>query len=67
MIDVRKSGLTSYEFAERLLDAEGVSTLPGDAFGPSGAGHLRLSLMVPEARLKKACFRISRFAESLAG
>lgn len=67
MIDVRKSGLTSYEFAERLLDAEGVSTLPGDAFGPSGAGHLRLSLMVPEARLKEACLRISRFAEGLAG
>lgn len=65
MIDVRGSGLTSYEFAEQLLDAEGVSTLPGDAFGPSGAGHLRISLMVPEARLGEACQRIARFAESL--
>lgn len=65
MIDVRQSGLSSYEFAEQLLDAEGVSTLPGDAFGPSGAGHLRISLMVPEARLEDACARIARFSASL--
>jgi arginine:pyruvate transaminase len=65
MIDVRRSGLSSYEFAEQLLDAEGVSTLPGDAFGPSGAGHLRISLMVPEARLEEACARIARFSASL--
>ncbi len=65
MIDVRETGLTSYEFAEQLLDAEGVSTLPGDAFGPSGAGHLRISLMVPEARLDEACKRIARFVSGL--
>lgn len=65
MIDVRQTGLSSYEFAEQLLDAEGVSTLPGDAFGPSGAGHLRISLMVSEERLADACARIVRFAASL--
>lgn len=65
MIDVRQTGLSSYEFAEQLLDAEGVSTLPGDAFGPSGAGHLRISLMVSEERLADACTRITRFAARL--
>lgn len=67
MVDVRATGLSTYDFAEGLLDAEGVSTLPGDAFGPSGAGHLRVSLMVPEARLKEACERMVRYARSIAG
>lgn len=65
MVDVRGTGLSSLEFAAGLLDAEGVSTLPGDAFGPSGTGHVRVSLMAPEARLEEACARITRYASSL--
>lgn len=65
MIDVRGTGKSSYEFAESLLDEEAVSTLPGDAFGPSGAGHLRVSLMVSEERLRVACDRIARHARRL--
>jgi arginine:pyruvate transaminase len=65
MIDVRGTGLSSYDFAEGFLEAEGVSTLPGDAFGPSGAGHLRVSLMVPEETLRDACQRMIRYAGTL--
>ena len=40
MLDVRPTGLTAEAFAFGLLDAEGVSVLPGDAFGSPAAGHV---------------------------
>ena len=65
MIDVRQSGLTSSEFADRLLTAEKLSLLPADAFGPSAKGHLRMTLTAPEDLLAEACTRTVRFARSL--
>ena len=50
----------------RLLDAEGVAVLPADAFGPSAAGHVRISLGTGDGELEQACERIERFAEGLA-
>ena len=44
MLDVRATGVSATEFAERLLETEGVSVLPIEAFGPSGRGHVRLAL-----------------------
>ena len=61
MVDIRSSGLTAQEFANRFLDEENVAMLPGDGFGPSGAGHLRLSLAADDARLAQACDRLERF------
>jgi arginine:pyruvate transaminase len=65
MVDVRGTGRSAQDFAEALLDAEGVSVLAGDAFGPSAAGHVRLSLGTAEAELAEACTRMARFAEGL--
>ena len=48
MLDVRACGLSATEFAERLLETEGVSVLPIEAFGPSGAGHVRIALAADE-------------------
>lgn len=42
--DVSKFGLTSKEFATRLLMEEQVAAVPGTAFGASGEGFLRLLL-----------------------
>jgi arginine:pyruvate transaminase len=67
LLDVRGSGLGSEEFAERLLESEGVAVLPCDGFGPSAVGHLRISLTVDDARLKDAGERIVRLARQLAG
>lgn len=67
LLDVRGTGLSSETFAHRLLAAEGVATLPADGFGPSAAGHLRLSLTQPDAVLEEAGRRIVRFARGLAG
>ena len=65
MIDVRGSGLSSIEFATRLVDAEALSILPGDGFGPSAEGYLRMSLTAPRDRLEEACDRIERFVTGL--
>jgi len=62
MADVRDSGLSSRRFMEGLYERENVSVLAGDAFGPSGAGHIRISLAPSEPELLEGCRRIARFA-----
>ena len=64
MVDIRATGHSSQAFADRLLDEHGVSVLSGEAFGPSAAGFVRLSLTVDEARLTDACQRLARCAET---
>ncbi len=66
LLDVRRSGLDAGSFALRLLAAEAVAVLPCDGFGPSAAGHLRIALSAPDARLAEAGSRIVRFAATLA-
>lgn len=58
MLDIRGSGLSAQIFAQRLLLEEGVTLLPGDAFGPSAAGHVRLGLVLDAEVLEEACRRI---------
>jgi arginine:pyruvate transaminase len=65
MLDVRATGISGTEFAERLLEREGVSVLPIEAFGPSGAGHVRLALAADEDTLAEGCRRIASFAARL--
>ncbi len=65
MLDVRQTGLSASEFAERFYDAEKVSLLSADAFGPSAKGFLRVSLCVNEAKLHEVCDRLERFLRSL--
>jgi arginine:pyruvate transaminase len=66
LLDARGSGLDAGNFALRLLAAEGVAVLPCDGFGPSAAGHLRIALSAPDARLAEAGSRIVRFAGGVA-
>ena len=66
LLDVRGSGLGAADFARGLLDRERVAVLPCDGFGPSAAGHLRIALSAPEARLREAGSRILRFARETA-
>ena len=60
--DVTSTGLTSEAFAQRLLKEEHVAVVPGDAFGPSGAGYVRCSYATGLDQLKEAVTRIDRFA-----
>jgi arginine:pyruvate transaminase len=64
--DVRATGLDGKQFARQLLDAEGVAVTPGEGFGPSGAGHVRITLGTDEDRLREAGRRMARFAATLA-
>lgn len=62
---VRKLGMTSDEFATRLLQQEKVAVVPGTAFGPCGEGYLRISYAYSIEDLKKALERIHKFIKSL--
>jgi arginine:pyruvate transaminase len=66
LLDVRGTGLGTADFARGLLERERVAVLPCDGFGPSAAGHLRIALSAPEARLREAGSRILRFAREIA-
>ena len=65
MVDVRQTGLSAQDFAERLLEGYGVSVLAGEAFGASAAGHIRLGLVVNQQKLTDACRRIALCARDL--
>ncbi|NSL51654.1 aminotransferase [Calidifontibacillus erzurumensis] len=63
---IKRTGLTSEEFAERLLLEEKVAVVPGDVFGKSGAGHIRCSYATSMDQLKEAIKRMKRFVEKLS-
>lgn len=62
---VKQTGLSSEEFAERLLMAEKVACIPGNAFGESGEGYLRLCYASSMENLHKSLDRIDRFVHTL--
>ena len=49
---------TSTSFTEHMLQQAAVLVSPGSSYGPSGEGFVRLSLTVPDSRLKEAVGRI---------
>jgi aminotransferase len=59
-------GLSSEQFCEQLLLAEQVAVVPGDAFGPSGAGHVRLCYATAMDQIETALERIDRFVRRAA-
>lgn len=61
--DIRRTGMTSRQFARELLDEEAVACVPGDAFGPSGEGFLRCCYAASTESLREALMRIARFYE----
>ncbi len=66
-LDVRQTGKASTEVSEYLLDKQGVALTPGDAFGDSGSGFLRLSFAASEETLAEAADRIARGLRELIG
>lgn len=67
MVDVRATRLSGVEFATRLLEEKDVATMPGESFGPSAAGHIRVSLTAADEAIEAGCARIVELAEELAG
>ncbi len=62
---IKKFGLTSDEFATRLLKEEKVAVVPGTAFGDCGEGFLRISYAYSLENLKIALDRIADFIKRL--
>ena len=55
------TGLDETTFAEKLLEEERVGVVPGTAFGPSGAGHVRVCYATAFDQIVEAMDRIERF------
>ena len=58
---IKEFGMTSEEFASRLLAEEKVAVVPGTAFGECGEGFLRISYAYSLENLKIALEKISAF------
>ena len=63
--DVRKTGLSSEEFSERLLREAHVAVVPGNAFGEAGEGFVRCSYATATDKIEEALERMRRFVASL--
>jgi len=63
--DISRFGMTSKEFAIRLLDEQNVACVPGTAFGACGEGFIRCSYATALDEIKEAMIRIARFVETL--
>jgi LL-diaminopimelate aminotransferase len=53
------AGMTSAQFAERLLDEAAVIVTPGNGYGAYGEGYVRLSLTLPDDRVDEGLRRIA--------
>ena len=62
---IKEFGMTSEEFATRFLEEEKVAAVPGNAFGDSGEGYLRISYAYSLDNLKIAMERLKRFVQNL--
>lgn len=62
---IKKFGMTSEEFATRLLNEQKVAIVPGSAFGKCGEGYLRVSYAYSIDELKTALVRLEKFIKGL--
>lgn len=59
-------GLSSEQFCDRLLSTEHVAVIPGDAFGPSGAGYVRACYATSMDKIEEALERVDRFVRTIS-
>ncbi|MCL2745599.1 MAG: aminotransferase class I/II-fold pyridoxal phosphate-dependent enzyme [Coriobacteriia bacterium] len=62
---IQRFGLSSDEFATRIIQEERLAVVPGTAFGDSGEGFLRISYAYSIEDLKEAIVRLERFIKKL--
>jgi aminotransferase len=62
---IRTTGLSASDFTEQLLMRGRVAVVPGEAFGESGAGHVRISYAYAVPQIEEALDRIARFVATL--
>lgn len=64
MLDIRATGLSGKDFSWALLRETGVSVLDASAFGPSAAGHIRITYAQDDASIEEGCRRIATFVRN---
>ncbi len=62
MLDIRATGLSGTDFANALLDAEQIAVMPGESFGTSAAGHVRVAMTVADDAFELALKKLISFA-----
>ena len=62
---IKSTGLSSDEFCNRLLVEKQVAVIPGNAFGDSGEGFIRISYAYSLTKIEKALDRIEEFIKEL--
>lgn len=64
--DIRKTGLTSEQFAEGLLKDARVAVVPGGVFGEAGDGFIRCSYATSVRQIEQALERMNRYIQSIS-
>ena len=59
--NITKTGMTSDEFADKLLKKAGVAVLPGTCFGKYGEGYIRMSYATSEKDIIEGLKRMKAF------
>ena len=63
--NISKTGLTSQEFEQNLLDKYGVALLSGTSFGKYGEGFIRISYANSQENINRALERIADFVKQI--
>jgi aminotransferase len=64
-VNIRDTGLSSEDFAMRLLEEGRVALSPGSAFGPSGEGYVRISYASSVENIRKGVARMADFVRAI--
>lgn len=62
MLDLRATGLSGEDFANRLLDTHKIAVMPGESFGQAAAGHIRIAMTVEDDAFRNALTTLVNFA-----
>ena len=65
-LDVRATGMSGDAFAHALLDAHRIAVMPGESFGRSAAGFVRVAMTVPDDTFAAALSTLCTFAKGHA-
>ena len=62
MLDIRATELNGIEFSKALLEATNIAVMPGESFGESCAGHIRVAMTISDDKFEYATRSICSFA-----
>ncbi|WP_298256500.1 pyridoxal phosphate-dependent aminotransferase [uncultured Litoreibacter sp.] len=65
LLDIRSTGLSGDEFADRLLETHHIAVMPGESFGACAAGHIRVAMTVEDSAFETALHTLVDFAKGV--